>query len=165
MVQNIINTFALNQYTLKLNKMKNLKILVAALALIIVQSTFAQVSPQQQKEFGRWNLIKSDSLSPNTNSYYDSIGFKPGTNGNSMCTLYIKNMSSHCKHLRLDLRYLSGGDVFTKSIDVFVKPNGVVDKYYNYNTQKNEFFTFESNKMGQIRLTFVEDSNKCGSEK
>ena len=133
------------------------------LLLSLILKVKAQVSKEQQKEFGKWNLIAADTIV--NKNYYDSIGFKNGPGGSTICTLFLKNTTNKCKHLTMYIEYMKDGDAHGKLLDVFVKPNGEISKYVNYHTNTNDYYSFYATKLSPITLTYIENSTNCSKDK
>jgi hypothetical protein len=136
--------------------MKNLIILFTLITLTAGLASAQVASPQIKSDFGKWNLLKGDGIT-NTNSYYDSLSVEPSAAGNTLCRLFLKNTSGHCKHFTLSL-VIDGTE---RTMDVLINGNGEVSRYTNTATNAYDFYTFTADKISSISLKAVENSDKC----
>jgi hypothetical protein len=136
--------------------MKNLIILFTLITLTAGLASAQVASPQIKSDFGKWTLLKGDGIT-NTNSYFDSLSVEPSAMGNTLCRLFLKNTTNHCKQFTIVMVV----DGVTKTMDLLVKGNGEVSRYTNVASKEYEFYTFTADKISSISLKAVKDADNC----
>ena len=135
--------------------MKNLIILFTLIALAAGMASAQVTSSQNKSDYGKWNLIKGDGIT--NNSYYDSLSTEKSAAGNTLCRLFLKNTTNHCKQLTIVLVV----DGVTKTMDVLMKGNGEVSRYTNVATKDYDFYTFTADKISSITVKAAKDADNC----
>ena len=144
--------------------MKNIQvtILIILLAMMAAINTSAQtVDARIKSDYGKWSLINGTNNYPNKNIFYDSLALEPAVDGSTMCTLFLNNKSSHCKHVILTYAYAtSDGQIKNKSLDLLV--NSGLNKYVNTADGSYDAVSFSAIKITEpFKVQLYEDSNNC----
>jgi hypothetical protein len=139
--------------------MKNLIILFTLITLTAGLASAQNASSQIKSDYGKWNNLKWTNMSPATSdlAYSDSLSVEASAAGNTLCRLFLKNTTNHCKQFTLVMVV----DGVTKTMDLLVKGNGEVSRYTNVATKDYEFYTFNCDKISSISLKAVKDADNC----
>ncbi|MEI6817119.1 MAG: hypothetical protein WCL14_10950 [Bacteroidota bacterium] len=137
-------------------------IFIAVVMIITTISVSAQTIDASIKyNYGFWSLVNGTNNYPNKNMIYDSLALEPAVDGSTMCTLFLKNSSNHCKHLIITYSYTtSDGQLNNKSLDLLVNPGQ--DKYINNTDGTYDRLSFNAMKITEpFKIQLFEDSGKC----
>jgi hypothetical protein len=122
------------------------------------QTASPGVDPVIKQKYESWSAVPGDK----SNTISVSLKLDPAIDGSTMCKLNLKNSGTTCKHVKLAFTYSNNNNnVFSKTLDVYVKPNGVTAPYLS--TAKGmDYFYFNAAKISQtFTATVVEDSDMC----